>query len=50
MLEVQFVILGVLILLLFVSPPSLFPPAFICALLYYIVLFIELVVYSVGLP
>jgi hypothetical protein len=41
MLELQFVMFGLLILPLFVLPPSLFPPAFICALLLYIVLVIE---------
>lgn len=43
MLELQHAIFGLLILLLFVLPPSLFPPAFLCALLLYILLVLELV-------
>jgi hypothetical protein len=49
MLELQYAILGLLILLLFVLPPSLFPPAFIGALLLYNVLVIEQVIRVIGL-
>jgi hypothetical protein len=49
MLEIQYAILSLLILLLFVLPSPLFPPAFICALLLYIVLIIELLENAIGL-
>jgi len=44
MLELKCLILSLFILLLFVLPPSLFRHAFLCALLMYIVLVIELVI------
>ena len=49
MLELECLILGLFILLLFVLPSSLFPPAFLCALILYIVLVIELVIRVIGL-
>jgi len=49
MLELQYAILSLLILLLFVLPPSLFPPAFIGALLLYIVFVIQVIIRVIGL-